>query len=128
MSLPPRVPSELPPPPPQRRHATPARPVQADAPVQPLPPDQPQFTYPESGLDCSPDAQARRWQQLQDLESRLFSGVQSTSDRNRQVTFVDNQALVLAIRSLRAQLHFCQFGVWPSRGMRLHYMPQLKHL
>jgi hypothetical protein len=101
----------------------PGHPIRQDVPAQ-LP-----VLYPANGIDCSPEAQARRWQQLQDLEARLASGIASTSDRNRQVAFSRPEDMARQIAALRSQLAYCQTGEWPiSRAMRVIYPPQVKAL
>jgi hypothetical protein len=64
-------------------------------------------------LDCSEDAQARRRQQLAELEAKIFSGVQSVSDRSRSVSYRDLAALwplrALLLRQI-AQCEGCLFG------------------
>lgn len=82
---------------------------------------------PVGGIDCSPAAQARRWQALQELEARLFSGVQSVSDRNRQVSFMSPKDIAAQINLLRSQMNFCQTGQYTPR-LRLRYYPQAKDL
>lgn len=101
------------------------------APIAPPPRDVPAQlpVYPANGVDCSPAAQARRWEQLQDLEARLASGIASTSDRNRQVAFTKPEDMARQIAALRAQLAYCQTGQWPTnRNTRVLYPPQVKAL
>lgn len=95
----------------------------------PPPPPAPRAVQPGPlGLDCSPEAQALRWQRLRELETNFFSGAAQVSDRGRQVTFRSRADLGASIAALRDEIAACSGTGWPRRRSRVFYVPQVKDL
>jgi hypothetical protein len=78
-------------------------------------------------LDCSPEAQEDRRKYLKDLLGKVYSGVQSISDRSRSVTYHDGNSLWRLINGLRDEIALC--GGCASRravARRIFYQPYNK--
>ena len=58
-------------------------------------------------VDCSPEAQALRQRQLDELKAKLYSGVSSVSDRSRSVGYHNPDYLRQLANELRDKLAFC---------------------
>jgi hypothetical protein len=58
-------------------------------------------------LDCSPEAQEDRRKWLKDLLGKVYSGVQSISDRSRSVTYHDGRSMWQLINALRNEIAQC---------------------
>jgi hypothetical protein len=65
--------------------------------------------YPDgcTPIDCSPEAQADRWEKLKGLRDKLYSGVQSISDRSRSVSYYDGVSLRKLISALENEMALC---------------------
>lgn len=106
---------------------------ETEPPAPPAPPVPPPVVPPAPplgplGLDCSPEAQALRWQRLRELEGSFYNGAAQISDRGRQVTFVARADLGAAMAGLRAEINACMVGAWPRRRPRVFFVPQVKGL
>jgi len=79
-------------------------------------------------VDCSDEANARREQLLDRLESQLYAGVTSVADRGRSVSYADATKLIPLITKLQREQAYCLTGIMPSRGRRYFYVPLTKCL
>ncbi len=77
-------------------------------------------------VDCSPEAQALRQRQLDELKAKLYSGVSSVSDRSRSVGYHNPDYLLKAIGRLEDELAYCTVGF--RRTSRVSYAPLVKGL
>jgi hypothetical protein len=76
-------------------------------------------------VDCSIEAQADRKARLEALRAKLFSGMQSVSDRSRSIGYFNDTALAALIARLEREQDVCN-GVSPRR--RLYHVPMVKGL
>lgn len=76
-------------------------------------------------IDCTVAAQEERKARLKELRAKLYSGVQSVSDRSRSVGYHNDTALAASIARLEREADFCD-GVRPRR--RLFHIPMVKGL
>jgi hypothetical protein len=80
------------------------------------------------GLDCSPEAQARRLAWIADLEGKINSGVKSVTDRGRNVEYRSSEEMQKALDHLREEQAACELGYWPLKASRVRYIPLIKAL
>lgn len=62
---------------------------------------------PCAPIDCSPEAQDQRRDLLKGLYDKLYSGVQSVSDRSRSVSYHDSTTLRKLINALTQEMQLC---------------------
>jgi hypothetical protein len=58
-------------------------------------------------IDCSPEAQEDRRKWLKDLYGKLYTGVQSISDRSRSVSYHSGNDLWKLINALQGEIALC---------------------
>jgi hypothetical protein len=79
-------------------------------------------------VDCSPEAQAKRLRDLDELKSKIRSGVSNVGDRGRSVTYQSPAEMWKIAAQMEKELLACELGYWWPGRKRLAYIDQVKGL
>jgi hypothetical protein len=75
-------------------------------------------------VDCSPAARQERQDQIKALREKIYSGVQSISDRSRSVSYSTGKDLMALLAMLQAEEDVCDGK--PTGQRRVFYAPYSK--